>query len=244
MPTKNFIQFGKRFWIGNCSFTKDKATAFGSVKSFWKCPPKQNKEEKSGHLWAQLFHQHRENTTYFPVHVPSTSMKSFCLTMLSKFGPKYRGWSRISCSKDTWKEIGHKEEFRSEIPFPELGPPQQRTKIWEVVESVVLAGSLVGLRGLPPPNFWNPKCAVFVNKDKRPVQDRKRTYIIAHALHILLPGKPLRTPFTPKPMRKKLSITYVVKHLLSVVEIASFEAKRPKIVFTKLSQRPQHRSEF
>lgn len=36
---------------------------------------------------------------YFPVQVPSTSVYSFCRTVSSSEGPKYRGWSRISCSK-------------------------------------------------------------------------------------------------------------------------------------------------
>lgn len=38
--------------------------------------------------------------TYFPVHVPSTSVNSFCLTVFSRLGPKYRGCRRISCSRE------------------------------------------------------------------------------------------------------------------------------------------------
>ena len=34
--------------------------------------------------------------TYFPVQVPSTSVKSFFLTVSSRLGPKYLGCSRIS----------------------------------------------------------------------------------------------------------------------------------------------------
>ena len=37
--------------------------------------------------------------SYFPVHVPSTSVKSFFLTVSMRLGPKYRGWSSISWSK-------------------------------------------------------------------------------------------------------------------------------------------------
>lgn len=37
-----------------------------------------------------------------PVHVPSSSEKSFCLTVFNRFGPKYLGWSKTSCSKETW----------------------------------------------------------------------------------------------------------------------------------------------
>ena len=39
---------------------------------------------------------------YFPVHVPSTSWNSFCLTVSINCGPKYRGWSWISCSNGMW----------------------------------------------------------------------------------------------------------------------------------------------
>jgi len=39
--------------------------------------------------------------TYFPVQVPSTSVNNFCLTVFSKLGPKYRGWSRMSWLKLT-----------------------------------------------------------------------------------------------------------------------------------------------
>lgn len=42
--------------------------------------------------------------TYFPVHVPSTSVKSFCLTVFNRFGPKYRGWRRISCSREIYNK--------------------------------------------------------------------------------------------------------------------------------------------
>lgn len=37
-------------------------------------------------------------TTYLPVQVPSTSVNSFFLTASNRLGPKYLGWSRISCS--------------------------------------------------------------------------------------------------------------------------------------------------
>lgn len=40
--------------------------------------------------------------TYFPVHVPSTSVNSFCLTVFNRLGPKYRGCRRISCSKEIY----------------------------------------------------------------------------------------------------------------------------------------------
>lgn len=38
--------------------------------------------------------------THLPVQVPSTSVKSFCFTVLRRLGPKYRGCSKISCSKE------------------------------------------------------------------------------------------------------------------------------------------------
>jgi hypothetical protein len=45
-----------------------------------------------------------EAETHFPVQVPSTSVNSFCFTVLSKFGPKYRGCRRISCSREICRE--------------------------------------------------------------------------------------------------------------------------------------------
>lgn len=37
---------------------------------------------------------------YFPVHVPSTSVYSFCFTVSINCGPKYFGCSKISCSNE------------------------------------------------------------------------------------------------------------------------------------------------
>lgn len=42
--------------------------------------------------------------THLPVQVPSTSVKSFCLTVFKRLGPKYLGCSRISCSSEIWKK--------------------------------------------------------------------------------------------------------------------------------------------
>lgn len=42
--------------------------------------------------------------THLPVQVPSTSVKSFCFTVFRRFGPKYRGCSRISCSREICKQ--------------------------------------------------------------------------------------------------------------------------------------------
>lgn len=54
-------------------------------------------------IWKLRTSIHKNQITYLPVQVPSTSVNNFCFTMLSKFGPKYRGWRRISCSNDTCK---------------------------------------------------------------------------------------------------------------------------------------------
>ena len=37
---------------------------------------------------------------YLPEQVPSTSVKSFCLTVSISLGPKYLGWRRTSCSRE------------------------------------------------------------------------------------------------------------------------------------------------
>lgn len=61
--------------------------------------------------------------THLPVQVPSTSVKSFCFTVLSRLGPKYRGCSRISCSREICGESGmesgnEREEYEARRSRP------------------------------------------------------------------------------------------------------------------------------
>lgn len=49
------------------------------------------------HTWDLL------QSTYFPVHVPSTSVYSLVFTFSSNCGPKYCGCRRISCSNEIYK---------------------------------------------------------------------------------------------------------------------------------------------
>ncbi len=65
------------------------------------CDNKSVSEERRAifKIWIIIFRLIYEQ--YFPEQVPSTSLSSFCLTVSSKFGPKYLGWSRMSC----WSEI-------------------------------------------------------------------------------------------------------------------------------------------
>lgn len=48
-------------------------------------------------MWDVIVHNW---VTHLPVQVPSTSVKSFCFTVLRRLGPKYLGCSKISCSKE------------------------------------------------------------------------------------------------------------------------------------------------
>lgn len=52
--------------------------------------------------------------TYFPVHVPSTSVKSICRTVSISCGPKYLGCKRISCSSDICNSK-NKQAFKFEV---------------------------------------------------------------------------------------------------------------------------------
>ena len=95
MNYSNCLTLGNRNFCENgyCIWRKQRSSSDIFMFSNLILPQRDKKKKK------------RKNylTAYFPLQVPSTSVNNFCFTVCSKFGPKYRGWSKISCSSEIWR---------------------------------------------------------------------------------------------------------------------------------------------